>query len=331
MFNLRSFPESTKLIDASDCLPVVGAITLNASNEEGRLCGYVSAQYSTGGNGARRIEIINSLDNCFRIRSEKREDTSCTDDGKSKASLFIYRNEAKYYAVKKSSDSSNTNRPKKKRLGELKITNHGDLIPSGSNFLLLRYLAQEKFCGRFQAWTLDIDGNICLSNYDVESPRITRLYCKRCYVITIHRIIKRFDREDVHENYRYLPTGHLLQYESCFSDYIWHINPLSAIPPTFDQPVNFETKLNKDFRLLAKYLGKKEHLQAEMRSLVEKDRPEIKIILRDYLCQLVHDKPGNVLNFTLEYFNELRNKMKKERCESKHHARDSDSDECSCS
>lgn len=304
--------ENNKLIDANDCLlPTVGAITLNTSNEDGHLCSYISAQYSTVGNGSRRIEIISTTDASQLLQSEKREDTSCTESGKTKDSLLIYKDNGKYFAVQKCYE----NNKRKKRSAELTLnTSSGDLIPSGLNFLLLRYVAQQKFCGRFQAWTVNMNGNICLSNYDVEPARLTRLCFKRCYVVTVHRIIKRFDREDVHETYHFLPTGHLLQYESCFSDYVWHVNPESAIPPVINEPFNVESKLNKDFRLLAAYLKKKDRIQSEMEQIVEHDRPDIKEILRDYLCQLVHEKPGNVMNYTLEYFNELRNKLIQERC-----------------
>lgn len=47
---------------------------------------------------------------------------------------------------------------RKRHRAEIYINKTGDLILAGENILLLRYIATINVCGRFQAWTIDMDG-----------------------------------------------------------------------------------------------------------------------------------------------------------------------------
>lgn len=156
-------------------------------------------------------------------------------------------------------------------------------------------------------------GNICFSNYQVDPPKIMYINKKRYSIIKITRIIHRQnDMENLHEIYHYLPSGHLIKYESCFSEYVWHINPLSKLPPynfIVDRNENVDSK--NDAQLLAMYLDKKFDLEEKLRQDIFKHRPEIKNIIRDYVMCLVNKKPENVLQFTMEYFMRLRDMYEK--------------------
>lgn len=226
---------------------------------------------------------------------------------------------------------------RKRHRAEISLDKRGDLILAGQNFILLRYVVIIGFYGDFKAWTLDMDGDflfdvytkmlifllfqghICLSHYHVEFPQPMYLNKKRCDVIRITRIIRQstnnsVNSENVHEIYHYLPTGHLIKYESCFSEFMWHINPLHTRFPTqisHQTKKTIESQYKDDVELLTMFLDKKNDLQRKYQHEVLYKRPAIKSIIRDYVLCLVHNKPEHVLDFTLEYFMTLNRQAKK--------------------
>lgn len=165
-------------------------------------------------------------------------------------------------------------------------------------------------------------GHICLSHYHVEPPQLMFLNKKRYNIIKITRIIQQSKQqfltrtENTHEIYHYLPTGHLIKYESCFSAFIWHINPLSKLPPQTVAGTSFSDTFTRndpdqwknDAELLAMYLDKKNDLQRKYRKKLLYKRPAIKSIIRDYVMCLLHNKPEHILDFTIEYFIALKEK-----------------------
>ena len=51
------------------------------------------------------------------------------------------------------------NQKPKRHRGVVQLNGSDNLVLAGHNLILLRYVALIQYCGTFQAWNLDIDGN----------------------------------------------------------------------------------------------------------------------------------------------------------------------------
>lgn len=284
-----------------------GTACIHVTDENNNLTAFVSASYADGDAG-RSIEILSVVNRAFKLIHERKEDMVCAEaDKMEKKSLLLFQEDSNYVGVQ--SVWRGERQRHTRRRGAINVPS-GAFLPVGANLLLLRRVAQLQFSGDFQTWTIDIDGRVCLSDYVVEPPQMMWVVGGKkrcCHVIKIVRVIRqRGAEDDIKEVYHYLAgTGHLLRYESCFSDFVWHINPSTANLPSLhggSPTINWQN----DVQLLSMYLDKKTNLEECYSRALMNEHPEVKNIIRDYLIRLVEQRPENVLDFTLNYFVKLR-------------------------
>lgn len=91
-------------------------------------------------------------------------------------------------------------------------------------------------------------------------------------------------------------------WENC--DYVLYVNPLVELKngkPSPREKIPLSKRWEHDMQLFSRYLDMKNVHSLKTKSYL-KDHPELKHLISDYVKKILHMKPKQVLDFSLNYF-----------------------------
>lgn len=168
-----------------------------------------------------------------------------------------------------------------------------NIFPFALFIILARYLVINKFSGETVLDFENRNGKDLETKIIIEEPKLSKIN-------GMEMNIKRITLNDEEFITYFLESGHILRHESKNSSYIVHISPLSPIPPS-----NLLMKLDQDWendiQLYSMYLDMKDNMKNESLKFLN-DNPQLKNLIKDYLTVLLLSKPGNVIEFSMDFF-----------------------------
>lgn len=185
---------------------------------------------------------------------------------------------------------------------EVKWNQPGDFLSYGANVLLTRRLVLDKFVGRIQSWTYNLDGEFLLCQHWFREPEQMMVLDKTVPVRRVNRSIISDEIVRRLSSFFLDDTGCLLKEICSQTRSTIHLNPFSDLPPKTcikDLHLNWQN----DIQLMSMFLDFKEKRKDELN--LQLNQPRVKNILRDYILCLVKSKPQSVMNFTLDFVRKL--------------------------
>lgn len=147
-------------------------------------------------------------------------------------------------------------------------------------------------------------GEVCRARFSVAKRKILIIKSRRVQVVRILKVIYRNGRVVSLSKTYFLPTGHIFRHrwKDCkylvhAQDYPWNIRSCGYME-------RLENHWRNDIELQSKLLDLKEARQSEIKTYLN-DNELIMHILADYLIELVENKPKNILDFTVDYFQSI--------------------------
>lgn len=191
----------------------------------------------------------------------------------------------------------------KKFKSDVDWTQEGDFLSFGANILMTRLLVSKNFVGCIQAYTIDIEGEVYLSQHWFHPPETTMLLGQRIEVQCVDRLTFAAFGQIHKQSSFFLSSGYLLKEKSSFNAFSIHLNPFTTHLPQQKCLGCLHTNWEDDIQLMSMYLEFKSKRKDELKQQLE--HPRIKSILRDYILCLVSSKPSSVMNFTLDFVKKL--------------------------
>lgn len=180
-------------------------------------------------------------------------------------------------------------------------TETGDFLSHGANILLLRRLTIDKFKGRVDSWTCDINGVIVLSEHTFHQPEESQINGKTFEVQRVDRVLIKC--QDVFlKTSSFFIDGCLVKEIASKSKNVVHLNPLADFPPQ-KQYKNHKNDWKNDLELFTMFLEFKGKREKELKKF--SDQPHVKTLLRDFILSVIKGKPTNVMEFTVEFLRKL--------------------------
>jgi hypothetical protein len=191
---------------------------------------------------------------------------------------------------------------KQLKRGMLKIKKTGDLVFDSGNIVLLRYLIRSKFCGTFQTWTVDIDGNVLRAVYSISDFQPMTVSAGVC--VDVKQVVRAFQGQGAsgdHTISYYTSTGHLVRHIWRDCDYFLALNSLSELLNEHGKVEPAALDWQDDPRLFLDYLDHKAQKVMAHKNYVRFNETLVDL-LKQYVLRLVHQQPTEIIDFTLQHF-----------------------------
>lgn len=200
-------------------------------------------------------------------------------------------------------NKTETDNNETKRLSsDVKWTLEGDFLCDGANVVMVRHLVLENFTGCVRTFTLDIDGEFCLSQQIFHPTEITWLLDEQIQVQRVDRLISTPCGQTIKQSSFFAVTsGCLLKEINSIDNLAIHLNPLITKLPQKSYDKNLHKTGKGDLQLLSKYFELKQNHRDDLK---QQPLPK-KSIVRDFVVCFVKNKPSSVLNFTLDDVKQL--------------------------
>lgn len=177
-------------------------------------------------------------------------------------------------------------------------------VSENANFVLMRYLAIRRYFGNFELSCCYINGDMCRNIYECFGPESDMFNNRRIDCCRIKRIIIE-ECGLVHKSLTVLTLhGLILKHEWDDCDYVFTINPKQVIKdskPSCLDDLNLDACWLEDLQILSSYLDMKDKALLEVKTY-DVDHPELRILMADYVNQILLLRPSDIKNFTYKFF-----------------------------
>ncbi|KAL7039805.1 hypothetical protein ACKWTF_000123 [Chironomus riparius] len=186
---------------------------------------------------------------------------------------------------------------------DVEWTKSGDFLSAGARALMIRKLIMENFNQCIQAYTCDIDGDFALTQFWFHGIELKFMNDHALTVKRVDRILI-FEEKKIKKisSFFLLQSGQMLKQICDSQNYFIHSNPLID-PFQAKYTKHLQKNWQDDVELMSMYLEYKAKRKEELKKKFES--PQMKIVLNDYILNLIKCKPEGIMNFTAEFIRKL--------------------------
>lgn len=215
---------SEMLLITADNDEIVGGLAIQVETIADEVIAvFCSSQFSMGDDKTARCELLALTDKRFSPFQERKCETVSAGDFKQEKQLQLYFDEELNVTAFRQETISEKSQSFQ---GFLEAGEDGILLPDGLNMLFMRYLILTNFVGDLHTRTIDIQGRIGNSIYQITGLIPTRINDEIHDTKQVIRSIYYSDTDEPETSTSfYLSTGHLLRHTWTNSNYSIILNP----------------------------------------------------------------------------------------------------------